>query len=1200
MKIKPFKSRSFVRKRLPLLLMRMLIFLFTTTVFSFSFNMSFSQEKVNIVKNQTVSIDEVFKIIQQQTHYHFIYPKKLFEGSPDVSLKKGEILVTELLSESLAKSDVDFEVTNQNTIVINKRKHQTVTQIQQEVTVTGIVTDANGIPIPSVNVHEKGTDNVVTTDYAGNFAITVSKKVAVLSFTFVGYETQELPIQRLSNLTNLKIKLAEAVNSLEGVVLTGYQTLSKERTAGSFDKIDEAELQQRPSPNFVDRINGKVSGLSVNPNSGALEIRGRGSIITANSNPLIVIDGFPMANQFNYESINPEDIESITVLKDAAASSVWGTKAANGVIVINTKKGKKNQKTKVDFSSFVEFEEKINMSDFNWMNSAQAIDLDQEFIAKNWVNFQTLIDSKASINDLHLAYIYRSGLSPDGITWSQKTFDNYINQLKQQNVYDDYEKYLLRNDLRKTYNLSVSGGGERNTFYGSLSYNDHESAAVGSDDDRLTLNVNNVLEFNDKIKFTAGVTTVLRNITRNSLTGPTVLTENPIAIVKMLQPYDQLIDKNGQYVQKYANWNPWVSQSRETLIGSKYTYNPIEQQRNLDSKASVFDVRTNFKLDAQLFKGITFSSSLNYERNTTNSDDYKNMTLPSQRNFINDYYINGAYQFPIGADYTQERTLVKGWLFRNNLTVDKKWNKHELNVFLASEYSKYVNEYLLNRQFGYDKKSLTYSPMENTLVSGINNFNGTRFTIPARNLFRVANSDNRVVSAISNMGYTYNGKYIINGSARIDQANIFGSDPDFRYKPLWSVALGWEIGKESFVKNAVWLNRLKLRASYGIGGNSTSASSPYAAASAVTNTYGGVPFNYLRFFQPENDQLKWEEVATQNLGLDFAFFNNRLSGSIDAYIRKSTDLLGSRQIDPTNGFESATINYASAENKGLELTLNSKIIQSKNFNWSLIANINYNKNKTLKYEGNEPSADALTGGIGIKEGKPLSYYYAYQFAGLTNNGEVQLYKADGSTVLWNDTSLTANDVKEIGSRVPVHYGGLSSIINYKGFDFTVNLNYQADFWILRSYNYASAAYGTANNITNQFGNIQIDKIWDQRWRQPGDEATTNVPKVFYNGINPTTGKAEASGNTSAMDRIWSLSDLNYHRGDYIRVQDIIFGYTMPSKFLEKSFFNNLRITFQVTNPFLWTANKVDADPTAIGREAYTNLTRFTLGFRTTF
>lgn len=1177
------------------MIMRTILLLFSTTVFSLSFNKSFSQEKVLINKDASVSIDEVFKIIQQQTNYHFIYPKKLFKNTPNVQLKKGEILVTKLLQESLADSDMSFEMNNQNTIIIKKKEPHVQ---QQTIEISGNVSDKAGNGIPGVNILEKGSVNVVSTDLYGNFLINVSKKDAILLFTFVGFDSKEVSIKNLKNYDNIKVTLTEAINSLEGVVLTGYQSISKERTAGSFDKIESQELQQRTSPNFIDRINGKVSGLSINPNNGSLEIRGRGAIIASNSNPLIVIDGFPMSNQFNYESINPEDIESVTILKDASAASVWGTKAANGVIVITTKKGKKNQKTRIDFSNFVEIEEKIEMKDFRWMNSSQAIDLDMEFIDKKWANLQSLVDQKGSLNDLHLAYIYRNGLSPDGVSWSQTTFNNYINQLKKRDVTKDYERYLLRNDLRRTYNLSVSGGGERNTFFGSLSYNDHESAAVGSEDDRITMNLNNVFDFNDKIKFTTGLNAILRNIVSNSISGSSI-TENSIALAKQLQPYDQLIDQNGQYVQKYANWNPWVSQEREALLGTKYTYNMLEEQRNLDKKSSVFDVRANFKLDYEFLKGITFSSSLNYEQNTNSGDNYRSMQLPSHRNFINDYYVSGAYQIPLGGDFTQERSTVKGWLSRNNLTIDKKWGKHDLNVFLAGEYSKYVTESLLNRQFGFDKQSLAYVPMDSKLTSGIPNFNGVNLFMSSRDLFRVSNTDNRVVSGIANIGYTYNDKYIINGSARIDQANIFGSDPKYRYKPLWSAALGWDLGKESFLADATWINRLKLRTSYGIGGNSTSLSSPYASATPRFFTWG-IPFTYSRFTQPANDQLKWEEVTTKNIGLDYAFFNNRLSGSIEAYVRTSTDLLGNRPIDPTNGFEFATINYASAENKGLELTINAKIINKANFGWSLNANFNYNKNKALEFTGSNPSADGMTNGTVIKEGKSLSYLYAYDFAGLNNNGEVMLNKADGTVVKWNDPTITVKDVIDIGTRAPEHYGGLSSIMSYKGFELTVNLNYQAAFWFKKPYNYASTGYGTSNNISNQFGNIMVHELWDQRWRKPGDEAITNVPKVFYNGINPDTGLAEFSGNTAAMHRIWSQSDINYHKGDYIRIQDIIFGYKIPKKFMNKTSFSDLHLTLQATNPFLWTANNVDADPTALDREAYTNLRRFTFGLRTTF
>ncbi|WP_082316600.1 SusC/RagA family TonB-linked outer membrane protein [Mangrovimonas sp. ST2L15] len=1195
-------------RRLLLLSMRMFIFLFCVTVFGLNGKDSFAQQKITIDDNKSVSVDEVFQIIKQQTDYHFIYPKNLFQDAPKVQLKKGEFFVGDLLNESLKNSNLNYVMGEHNTIQIIKNNYSATAQGIQ---ISGKVTDENGIPLPGVTVLEANTRNGVATDFSGNYTIKVSDVQAVLEFSYVGFTTRKIDISNLNNYSSdnvINVVLKESINSLDEVVLTGYQELSEERTAGSFTQVGASQLEQRPSgTNIIERITGQVAGLNINPRFNNFEIRGRSTILSAFANPLIIVDGFPLAEQQNLESINPEDVESITILKDASASSIWGSRASNGVVVIVTKRGGKNQPLKVDFSSFVKMENKVDLSDLNLMSTSQEMDLDQEFIDKGWTNINGLVGSNSSINDFHMAQIYRNGLSPDGVTWSQNTYNNYMNELRRRNIENDWEKYFIRNAMQKTYNLSLSGGGERNAFFGSLSYTDVEGQTIGDDQERYTMNMRNTFDFNDKIAFTAGMTAVLRQQNDNSF-DTQYGAFNPIDMFYMAQPYDQLVDENGQYIQKYYSWNPWMSQDREPLVGAPYTYNYLEEHRNLDNDRTLLDIRADFKLDVEILKDLTLSSSFRYERNTNDYDSFKSMDLPSWRNMVNDFYIydsnTDSYQYgiPKGSQYLQERTYSKGWVFKNTLNWDKEWGDHQLNVFAGGEYSRRFTEFLRNRQFGYDKESTTYLPINEAALLSYNlvDWTGARlYDFYAAELFDINNQDNRFVSYFSNMGYTFKNKYTLNGSFRIDQANIFGSNPDFRYKPLWSVGVAWDAAKEAFLDNANWINRLKVRATYGLGGNSLIGVYPEPTARVRNITWGNT-YNSLVLSQPGNPDLKWEETATTNLGVDFAFFNNRLSGSIDYYIKKSTDVYTSKVIDPTVGWSTARVNYADIDNKGVELQLNADVIRSNDFTWSVRANFNYNKNILAKAKlTNAPTADSYTGGNAYEEGMPIGGLYAYNFAGLDDNGEVLLYDANGNTRSWRGT-VDIDELEYVGTTVPQHYGGLSTTFNYKGLDLTVNMNYQADYVFRMSYNYASAGYGSYNNYDYGFGNIRLHQEWANRWMNPGDEAFTDVPKVFYNGLNPMTGEYENRYDTSAMHRIWNQSNRNVHKGDYLRVQDIILGYTMPKKFLDRTFLTNLRLTMQVANPFLWVANDLGVDPIAPNSEAYTNLTSYTFGVRVSF
>ncbi len=1196
MKIKLTNYRYLIRKRLPLCIMRVFIFLLCATVFGFNPNTSFSQEKVFINQNQSVSVDEMFNIIQQQTNYHFIFPKKLFKDSPTIQLEQGEVLVISLLDRALKNSSLEFEIDENNTILIKKVDH-TYDRRQQKVKVSGTITDATGMPLAGVTVLEKGTRNGVATDFNGVYSISVADN-AVLEFTYVGFIKETKEVSALTYYSNVDVTLKEDVNALQEVVVTGYQTLSRERTTGSFAQVGAEQLQQRPSStNIIDRIIGQIPSVNINNafGQGTFEIRGRGSVLSSNTSPLIVVDGFPLADQSNLESINPEDVETITVLKDAAAASIWGSRAANGVVVVVTKRGGKNKALTVDASTFVDLEENIDLKNFNFMTTAQELALDQEYIDRGWTNINGLETGTASINDFHLAHIYRNGTSPDGVVWSQNTFDNYINELKKRDIDQQWSKYFLRTGTQKTYNLSLSGGGERNAFFASLSYVDQNGAVIGDDNDRMTMNLRNTFDFNDKISFTAGMTAALRQQKDNYLTSRYGL--DPIELVKLAQPYDQLVDENGQYIQKYYDWNPWMSQDREAELGVPYTYNALEDSRNRDQSSTLVDIRADFQLDIELFKDFVVSSSFRYERNTNDLDEFRSMNMPSWRNTVNDFYVydssTGNYQYgiPPGSMYLQERSYSKGWVFKNTINWDKTWDDHQLTVFAGGEYSRRFNESTRNRQFGYDKQSTSYLPIDEAALVGyrLTDWNGGRFyDYYAALVFNVTNRDNRFVSGFSNVGYTYQGKYTLNGSFRIDQANIFGSNPDFRYKPLWSVGLGWDLNKESFMSNASWIDRLKLRGTYGLAGNSLTGVYPEAAARIRNITWGNV-YNSLYLSQPANPDLKWEETATTNLGLDFAFFNDRLSGSFDYYVKKSTDVYTSRPIDPTVGFSTSRVNYANIDNKGVELVLNADIIRNDDFKWSVRANFNHNKNILSKslIESN-PTADGLSSGNAYVEGDAMGSFYAYNFAGLDDNGEVLLYDLDGNTKKWNDGTIMPEEMEYSGTRTAPHYGGLSNTFRYKGLDLTINMNYQAGHVFRMSYNYGSVGYGTYNNYDYDFGNIRMHKEWAKRWMQPGDEATTDVPGLISRSL------------TGTMHRIWSQSTRNTHKADYIRVQDIILGYSMPQQFLDKTFFKNLRLSMQVTNPFLWVKNDLGVDPTAPNSEAYMNLTRYTLGVRASF
>ncbi len=1065
--------------------------------------------------------------------------------------------------------------------------------INQTRLITGTVVDEQGLPLPGVNILVENSTIGDLTDFNGNFKINVPVDSNVLIFSSVGFLTEKVNIV---NLSEVHIILKEDQNILDEVVVTGYQMISKERATGSFVKVDEKQLEMRPVQNIIDKLEGASAG--VNYTNGQLEIRGKSSM-NGNTSPLYVVDGFPIEG--NLETINPEDVSSVTILKDASAASIWGVRASNGVVVITTKKGKKGQKLQVDFSSYAEFTEKIDYSKMNWMNTSDQIDMDLEYTDKGWNNYSNLVDRKFGLSLLDEAEVLVRGLAPNGDVWSQAQYDNFVADLRTRSANDQWEEHLLRSPLEITYNLAVSGGSEKNNFRASLVYNDNQEASIGNSNDRIIFSIQDNYRLSERLGFTAGINASLRNKNLNGV--------NPKGIYSS-RSYNDLVDSNGQTIQYYNSWNPWISQQREAMDGvGLYSTNVLDEARNSDKTSQDFDIRAKFGLDFKIVESLIFNTSFQYEKGNYNRDYFNTMNQPSQRIKVWDMYAdpditddNGddlAHQIPLGTEYVYRRDNSYSWDFRNTLTWDKDWNKHKLNVFAGTEIRKRYFESFSDRKYGYDKQTTTSVPVNQADFKGglLRNWNGDRYY---DSFYYTENTDDREISVFSNVGYEFDKRFSVTGSFRIDQKNLFGSDPAFRYKPLWSAGLGWNMTNEKFMDDVDFIDRLRLRATYGLTGNADNKYSPYAQAKNYVLSWGSKLYNYLRLTQPANDQLKWEETTIINAAVDFALFKNRLSGSVEFYSKDSQDLLGLRKTDVTNGFNSAWLNYASMTNKGYEITLNGLIIQTNDFNWNASINFSYNDNNVTEIEDQLQTPWTIVYNGKLAVGSDINNLYSYNYAGLDAGGNVLLYNTDGTTKSWRDGVNEEEELIYQGKSVAPYHGGFSNTFAYKGFDFTVNMVYKFGHKLL------NRSLGTSfSGWTGRANEVFLD-----RWKEPGDELTTRIPKVAYEGLNPYSGEYESHWDSSDGDYFWAYSQDNIHDASFIRVRDLILGYSMPQEYLKRTFIQNFRITGQITNPFLWTANDLDLDPEIYNtldlysemynNIAYRNLKSFTLGVRLTF
>lgn len=628
----------FTKKRLILTIMKIIIFLFCTSVFSFTPNSLFSQNsRIKIHTNKNLSVDEVFELIVDQTDYKFIYEEGMFKDFPSVAVEKGNINTYKLLNKSLANGNFNIVVTKNNTILI-KKKSIFSDLIQQKI--SGIVTDEAGEPIPGVTVLVKGTRNGVSTDINGAYTIKVPNQENVLIFSALGFTTQEITVL---NKTTINITLLENIESLKEIVLVsdGYQKISKERVTGSYVNISTEQIEQQVTTNVIASLEGGLApGLTINNTSNGLDsrtntpslfIRGIGSF--GNTAPLIVLDGFPIElDQLNL--INSQDIASVNVLKDASAASIWGSGAANGVIVITTKKGTK-EKTQFTFRNTTTFKSKPGLDYLNLANSQETINYERANFERS-LNNSTPDSPFNRVRTEESGNVYPSSYDAlfdfqDGLI-SASELENRLANLASYNNTKDLENAFLNNAVINTTNFSMNGKTDKSNYFASIALIDEEGEFKEDKTKTITLNLNTDYKLNDKTKLNLGVNyftqgediSPLREGLTSSSSIPTIL---------QIRPYERLRDIEGNPAEIRRNSTPIFNQNLVSLGGQDLSYKPLNELENQDFNTDRNSIRVNATLDKQLLKGLSAKLAYQYLKSNTENTRYIVNDLSLQDNF---------------------------------------------------------------------------------------------------------------------------------------------------------------------------------------------------------------------------------------------------------------------------------------------------------------------------------------------------------------------------------------------------------------------------------------------------------------------------------------------------------------------------------------------------------------------------------------
>lgn len=1068
----------------------------------------------------------------------------------------------------------------QETLQLPVKNGETDT-LPSKISVKGKVIDAiTNKPVAGAWLQLLKAKKNITTDNNGNFAITEVDKSDTVQISSLGYITKRMLLRISINNENISVitLTPQSVELSNVIVYSGYQNIPKERVTGSFEKIDSKLFNNVIGTDVKSRLEN-ISSIYFDKRNNNQNISIHGlSTIYANAAPLIVVDNFPYDADIN--NINPNDVETITVLKDAAAASIWGVRAGNGVIVITTKKGNYHKQPVLEFSAGITAGKKPDVYYTPVMSSADFISTEKYLFDKGFYNSSISNTTTRPILTpvVEILTAKRAG------SISANSADSLINALMKNDVRDDINKYLYRLSLNQQYYLSYKGGTEKYNYLIAGGYDYNNDNLIRNSYNRLQLRIqNNFIPFKNLEVAASFSYSSIGKINNNP--GPSLL--NPTG--KYVYPYAKLADTQGNALATPKDYRQAYTDTAGNGKLLNWQYKPLDELNNADNRYVQADFIFNASAQYHFLKKFSAELRYQYEKQTGINTNLYNTSVYLTRNLINLFsQINGSVvknNIPIGSVLDLTNTSLLSNAGRLQINYQNNFKRHDINCIAGTELRQLATATNNYRTYGYNSDVLSFGNVDYVSQYSIyGNLAGAQ-QIPNPAFFSAGML--RYVSAYANAGYTYNKRYMFSFSARKDGSNLFGVNSNQKTVPLWSAGTGWLISNENFFKNKT-INFLKARFTYGFNGNVDNTLTAYSTFKYYSNApYSGLPYGIL--LTPPNPELQWEKTAVFNTGIDFGLFNNSINGNIDYYIKKGTNLIGQTPLDPTTGvFNSAQTafafkgNVAAMRGEGVDINLNAQLLNG-NFKWVTGLLFNYNQALVTKYTASATLGSAYVGGgllVNPVAGKPLYSIYSYKWAGLDSlTGDPRGYL--NGVISKDYTSLintTPDQLQYNGSAIPLYYGSLRNTFSYKQWYLSVNISYKLGYYFARS----------SINYTTLLTQWKTHSDFSKRWQNPGDEKNTYVPSFVY----PIT-------NTN-RDAFYSSSSVLVEKGDNIRLQDISLAYEFSKPQLKNVPIKSLKLYAYINNiGILWKANKVGLDPDYFST-GYPLPTTFAIGVKTSF
>ena len=1017
-----------------------------------------------------------------------------------------------------------------------------------------VISSEDNMPLIGASVYIKAEDlskdgnsptiTGVITDIDGKFNISVPEGVTRLFCSYVGHEVQELKLVPGKN--QYEITLFPSAQMLDAVVVTGYQTVERRKLTAAVGKLNISDETIGAVKSIDQALAGQIAGLSVTSTSGApgapakIRIRGTSSL-NGTQDPLWVLDGIPLEGtdvpqsnvlndvsniqQSSIAGLNPADIENITVLKDAAATAIYGARAANGVIVITTKKGKVG-KPVINFSSKFTYMPTLSTNRLNMLNSQEKVDLELELLRSNFAYG----DNKGGVSKIISGYGLTDAYKKGG--WGALTPEAQTDISRLRNTETDWGDILFRDAFNQEYSLSLSGGNERVTYYTSIGYYQENGNVKGVGLDRLNIVAKASYKVNRMLKF--GVSLFVNRRNNKTYLTDTYGLVNPVYYSRKANPYYQPFDANGNYVYDFD-----VQNNSDTDLG----FNIFEERKNtsneetINALSSIFDAELRFndklkfttQLGLQLDKAskeqIADKESFSMRIIRKNSK-YWDSASQSNKYFIPDGGVHKAYE-----NTNSQITWKAMGEYRDSFN-----DIHELEVMVGTELRKTWYETLFSAGYGFDRQTLTTKPVVFPDEDRARQFP----------LHQKTYKENAYVSFFSTASYSLMNRYTFGGSIRFDGSDLFGVDKKYRYLPLYSVSGLWRLSNEPFMQGTrKWMDNLAFRVSYGIQGNIDKNTSPFLLGKyIVDNILPGGSEHMIDINSAPNKKLRWEKTQSVNVGLDFSVLNQAINLSVDYYYRKGTDLIGKQMLPLETGFVSTNINWASMVNKGVEVSLSTRNVATKNFSWYTNLNFAYNNNKVLREA--IPEAQTIPG----REGYPVDAIFAIKTAGLDEEGYPLFYDKEGKKVTLKELyrlqdpfglGFTVNsDVTPaeersfysyIGSQDTPYTGGLINTFSYKNWELTANLSFNLGGYVRTTPSYNFINFDRGQNVNSD--------ILD-RWTPENTDG--RLPALIT-----SEKRADEYYWYDQKSEIYKNLDIWVKKLNYFRLQNLRLGYRLPEK-----------------------------------------------------